>query len=132
MIYFIHRELKDNLNIFLKQNAFWLSIGIVALIILVILIIILINKKNFKKNKIDALPDNDEFIKALGNIDNINEASANGSRLNIKLKDLNAINRDELTRLGVSSLITMSNKITLVIEGKAEKIANNINKALNR
>ena len=46
------------------------------------------------------------------------------------LKDKEKINRDQLKTLGVSSVLTMANKIILVIEDKAVSIADKIRKEL--
>ena len=70
------------------------------------------------------------WLLALGNKENIKEVSAVGSRLTVNLEDKEKIDRVKLKELGVSSVLVMSNKITLVIEGKAEKIANLIKKDL--
>ena len=61
---------------------------------------------------------------------NIKEIKAIGSRLNLVLLDKEKINRGRLKELGVTSILVMSNKVTLVIEGQAEKIASSIQKDL--
>ena len=89
-----------------------------------ILIYLIISKK--KENQ----DNGGVWLLALGNKENIKEVSAVGSRLTVNLEDKEKIDRVKLKELGVSSVIVMSNKITLVIEGKAEKIANLIKKDL--
>ena len=74
--------------------------------------------------------DGGAWLLALGNKENIKEVSANGSRLSVVLANKEIIDREKLKELGVSSVLTMSNKITLVIEGKAGKIASTIKKEL--
>lgn len=74
--------------------------------------------------------DNNEWFDALGNKDNIKEVSAVGSRLNVVLEDIEIINRDKLKELGVSNILVMSKKVTLVIEGKAEQVAEAIKNSL--
>ena len=56
--------------------------------------------------------------------------TAIGSRLSLKLENNELINKDKLKELGVSSVLVMSNKVTLVIEGQAEKVAEIIKKEL--
>ena len=73
--------------------------------------------------------DTDWFL-ALGGKENIKEATAVGSRLNLNLANKDIIDRVKLKELGVSSVLVMSNKVTLVIEGQAEKIAQVINNSL--
>ena len=89
-----------------------------------ILIYLIISKK--KENQ----DNGGVWLLALGNKENIKEVSAIGSRLTVNLEDKEKIDRIKLKELGVSSVLVMSNKITLVIEGKAEKIANLIKKDL--
>ena len=89
-----------------------------------ILIYLIISKK--KENQ----DNGGVWLLALGTKENIKEVSAIGSRLTVILEDKEKIDRVKLKELGVSSVLVMSNKITLVIEGKAEKIANLIKKDL--
>ena len=89
-----------------------------------IVIYLIISKK--KENQ----DNSGVWLLALGNKENVKEVSAVGSRLTVSLEDKEKIDRVKLKELGVSSVLVMSNKITLVIEGKAEKIANLIKKDL--
>ena len=89
-----------------------------------ILIYLIISKK--KENKVSG----GTWLLALGDKANVKEVSATGSRLTVNLEDKEKIDRIKLKELGVTSILVMSNKITLVIEGKAEKIANLIKKDL--
>ena len=118
---------KDDLNQFLKNNALWICIALVVLIAATIIVIFVI--KNRKKKP--AIPSGSEWVTALGGKENIKEVSAMGSRLSVSLIDQNVLNKEVLTSLGVSNIMTMSNKVTLIIEDKAEKIANEISKAIN-
>lgn len=89
-----------------------------------IVIYLIVSNKKEKSNNSGV------WLLALGNKENIKEVSAVGSRLTVNLEDKEKIDRVKLKELGVSSVLVMSNKITLVIEGKAEKIANLIKKDL--
>ena len=89
-----------------------------------IVIYLIISNKKEKSNNSGV------WLLALGNKENVKEVSAVGSRLTVSLEDKEKIDRVKLKELGVSSVLAMSNKITLVIEGKAEKIANLIKKDL--
>ena len=117
MKYFLLAELKSLLPIILPV------VGIV-LVIAAMLVVFLI-RRNKKPKFVDA-----DWFEALGGKDNIKEAMAVGSRLSLYLKDKDAINRDRLKELGVSSVLVMSNKVTLVIEGHAEEVASMINNSL--
>ena len=74
--------------------------------------------------------NNDEWFIALGGKENVKEINATGSRLSLNLLDKEAIDREKLKTLGVTSVVSMSNKVTLVIEGKAEQIAETLKQSL--
>ena len=106
-------------------------IAVVATLLVVACALLLIFRSR-KGNKGKAKVSDSEWIDALGGQDNILEASAIGSRLSVKLNDKETINRGKLKELGVSSILVMSNKVTLVIEKQAEKVAEAINHSLNK
>ncbi|MCF0108106.1 MAG: PTS transporter subunit EIIB [Bacilli bacterium] len=120
---------KDDLNAFLRSYALYICLAIVAIIAIVVVIILLKNKKpiDMKKEQLNKTSD-DEWLVALGGKENIKEASAMGSRLTVVLNDQELLNQDKLKELGVSNIMTMSNKVILVIEDHAELVANKINK----
>lgn len=93
--------------------------GSLLAVALVVCLVLFLNRGKKKSPKID----NSEWVEALGGNDNIVSITAVGSRLSLVLKDKENINRDKLKELGVSSVLVMSNKVTLVIEGQAENIA---------
>ncbi len=99
--------------------------AIVLLIALVLILYFLVFKKKSKK-----IANGNIWLVALGNKENIKEVTAIGSRLSLKLENNELINKDKLKELGVSSVLVMSNKVTLVIEGQAEKVAEIIKKEL--
>lgn len=96
--------------------------GIALLIIAIAVCLVLFLKRGKKAPKVNG----GEWVEALGGNDNIVSVNAVGSRLTLVLKDKEVINRDKLKELGVSSVLVMSNKVTLVIEGQAENIASSI------
>ena len=97
--------------------------GLVVIIGVAFLIYFLTHKK--KKGKV--IVNNDVWFLALGNKENIKEITGIGSRLTIKLVDKDKIDREKLKELGVSSVLMMSNKVTLVVEGQAEKLSEVLN-----
>ena len=103
----------------------WLVV-VDALLLLVVVAMIIRNKVSKPKAKIN----NDEWIQALGGKENIKEVTAIGSRLSLTLTDKEIVDREKLKTLGVSSVLVMSNKVTLVIEDKAEKIAESLKRSL--
>lgn len=99
-------------------------------LLLVIIFLILLFTVIIPSKKKRVLFKGNEWINALGEKDNIKEVTAIGSRLSVVLLDKEKINRDRLKELGVSSILVMSNKVTLVIEGQAEVVASTIQKEL--
>ena len=108
-----------------------IAIAVVAALLVVGCAVLLILRSRSNKTSKAKVSDS-EWIDALGGQNNILEASAIGSRLSVKLNDKEIINRDKLKELGVSSILVMSNKVTVVIEKQAEKVASAINHSLNK
>ena len=104
----------------------WVSVIDALLLLLVIIMVIRFHVTKSPKVKVD----NNEWFIALGGKENVKEINAVGSRLSLNLVDKEIIDREKLKTLGVSSVVTMSNKVTLVIEGKAEKIAETLKQSL--
>ena len=113
--------------LFLLSNIFY-YVGIPCIIvgsILIILIIYLLIKHFQKKHYyLERSKAHSEFLTYLGGIENVMSCKAVGSRLSLVLKDYNLVDEPKLKQLGVSSIIKMSNKITLVIGKEALEIAN--------
>ena len=104
--------------------SLFVATGVLMIATVVVLIIFLKKKKVVKV-------DNSLWIENLGGKENIESVNQVGSRINLVLKDKEAINKDNLKELGVKSVLVMSNKVTLVIENNAEDIAKAINDGLN-
>lgn len=96
---------------------------LVAIIAVVIVFLINKNKKNKKQN-------GEVWLNALGGKENIDDVSGVGSRVTLLLKDKENIDREKLKTLGVSSVLTMANKIILVVEDQAVKVAEIIREEL--
>lgn len=123
----IYSELKDDFNAFLKNYALWIALAIVVVIVIVATLLILLNRKK-KNNKDEILKtSNDDWVNALGGKGNILEVNATGSRLSVKLQDVNKPDKEKLKKLGVSNIVTMSDKLVLVVEDKAEAIKEKLN-----
>ena len=122
---------KNDFELFLKNYAWILCIAVVVAIVLTIVIIFLIkNRKKSSTKKVVSKAAPTEWIDALGGKDNILEVNSTGSRLRIKLKDTDLVNREALTNLGVTSVVLMSDKITLVTNLDNQKIEENIKNCL--
>ena len=111
------------------------TIDRVALVLIIIGGVLLISAvtvllvANLRKRKGPSI-NSSNWIIALGDKENIKEVSATGSRLSLVLVDKDKIDREQLKQLGVSSVLVMSNKVTLVIEDKAEQVASSIQNSL--
>jgi phosphotransferase system IIB component len=94
---------------------------------LFIFLIVFFRMKNVKKTSITT-SDYDKYIDAFGGKENIISASSQGSRLILVLKDYDVVDLEELNKLGITSSIKMSNKITFIIGSLSSDIAKYINK----
>lgn len=122
---------KNDFVLFLKTYAWVLCVVVIFLILATIVIVFVVkNRKAPRNKKIESKATPDEWMIALGGKDNILEISSAGSRLSIKIKNRDLVNRDQLTSLGVSSIVLMSDKITLVTNLDNHKIEENIRKCL--
>ncbi|MDD7735258.1 MAG: hypothetical protein SOW55_03315 [Bacilli bacterium] len=94
------------------------------LVCLIAIVIILLVKKTKKKDDSSFFS---QITSYFGGKDNILEATSKGSRLSLVLKDYSLVNDEELKKIGVTSSIKMTNKITFVIGDKAKSIEEYIN-----
>lgn len=122
----ILNELKNDFNVFLKNNALWICLGIVLLIVITIIIFIVTSIRFKNKNKVSNKVDHSLWLEALGDKENIVSISATMSRLTIIVNGQEKVDKEKLKTLGVSNIITMSNKIILVVENKAQEIKNEL------
>lgn len=125
---------KYDFNEFLRTYGLYLAVALVVIIILVIILIIVKSKDKKMATKEDKLQttNGNDWVDALGGKDNITEANAMGSRLTVVLKDQDLMNQDKLKELGVSNIMVMSNKVTLIIEDHAAYVSVKINKEINK
>lgn len=119
-------QLKDDFNAFLKGNALWIALGLVGVIVIVVVLILIFGIK--KKDDKPVIAQKSEWVDALGGSGNIISSEAYGSRLAVKLQDKSLMNKDKLKELGVTSFIEMSDKITLLLEDKAELVKAELDK----
>ena len=103
-----------------------LIIGAAVLVVALLVIFIISLNRNKKPKKEEFQVNANEWEEALGGRDNIKDAYAAGSRLNVELHDSKLINEERIKELGVTSIIKMSNKIILVVEDQAEYILSKI------
>ena len=120
-------ELKNDFNAFLKNNALWIALSIVAVIAIVVVLILVLGRK-VKKAPTPQIAEKSQWVEALGGAENIVSSEAYGSRLAVKLVDKSLINKEQLKQLGVTNFIEMSDKITLLLEDKAELVKKELDK----
>ena len=122
---------KNDFEIFLANYAWLVASIAVSVIILVIVVFLLINKNKKGNKKVEIKKeDTNKWIEALGGIDNISDISSTGSRLTVKLNNKELINRDSLNQLGVTSIVMMSDKVTLVTNLDNTKIVEYVKNCL--
>lgn len=104
---------------FLLQNLWWIILlGVVVLLGLIWLISFLISK-NPKKRK-GKVGDIDIFT-YLGGKDNVLSFTVHGSRLIVKLKNKNLLQREELKALGVKGFVEKEEEITIVLSNELKE-----------
>ena len=122
---------KNDLEAFLKDYAWILCVVVAVIIVLTIIVVFAIKNKNKAgSKKEESKAPISEWVDALGGKDNILEVSSARSRLSVKLKQQDLVNRESLTKLGVSSIVKMSDKLTLVTNLDNQKIEENIKNCL--
>ena len=104
---------------FLLQNLWWIILlGVVVLLGIIWLISFLISK-NPKKRK-GKVGDIDIFT-YLGGKDNVLSFTVHGSRLIVKLKNKNLLQREELKALGVKGFVEKEEDITIVLSNELKE-----------
>ena len=119
-------QLKDDFNAFLKNNALWIALVLVGIIAITVALILIFGRK--KKDDKPVIAEKSKWVEALGGSENIISSEAYGSRLAVKLQDKALMNKDALKELGVTNFIEMSDKVTLLLEDKAELVKAELDK----
>ena len=121
-------EMKDDFNAFLKNNALWMVLVLVGIIAIVVALILIFGLKNKNKKPQPQIAEKSKWVDALGGSDNIVSSEAYGSRLAVVLNDKSKMDKEALKGLGVANFIEMSNKVTLLLEDKAELVQAELDK----
>lgn len=112
---------------FLLKNLWWIVLIALALLFLAFFLIEHRSKLIKRKKKSEVTNEKASlYLEALGGENNVEEKKLEGSRIVVKLKDYNAVNRDKLREAGVSGFIQMSDRLTLVIKENAAEVYNKI------
>ena len=125
MILFLD-ELKDDFNAFLKNNALWIALVLVGIVAITAALILIFGRK--PKKAAPQIAEKSKWVEAFGGDENIVSSEAIGSRLVVTLSDKAKMNKEMLKELGVTNFIEMSNKITLLLEDKAELVKKELDK----
>ena len=107
-----------------------LIIGLIILGIIIVVVVVLLIRNKTKSNKKASNDLFNQIMEGLGGIANINSLEAKMSRLNVSLKDDSLLNIESLKSNGVSRVIKMSNKITLLIGNVASEIEEQFKKEI--
>lgn len=104
---------------FLLQNLWWIILlGVVVLLGLIWLISFLISK-NPKKRK--GKEGDIDIFTYLGGKDNVLSFTVHGSRIIVKLKNKNLLQREELKALGVKGFVEKEEDITIVLSNELKE-----------
>lgn len=118
---------KNTFNEWLSTYGLYIAFGLAGAVFLTVLGLFLYTYIKGKKegpvvaNKPKEVIKNEDVLNALGGSDNIIDHSLNGSRIILVLNNYDDVNANALKELGVSSIVKMQNKITLVIKGDASR-----------
>lgn len=116
---------KNSFNEWLGSYGLYIAIGLAGAVFLTVLGLFLYTYfKGKKQGAIIKAPErkviqNEEALKALGGAENILDHSLNGSRVILVLNNYDLVDDKALKEMGVSSIVKMTNKITLVVKGDA-------------
>ncbi len=116
---------KNSFNEWLGTYGLYISFALAGVVFLTVLGLFLYTYIKGKKQgpmttKVPTkVIKNEAVLVALGGEDNILDHSLNGSRIILVLNNYDVVNVNALKELGVSSVVKMTNKITLVIKGDA-------------
>ncbi|MBR0194045.1 MAG: hypothetical protein IJQ40_01455 [Bacilli bacterium] len=116
---------KNSFNEWLGSYGLYIAIGLAGAVFLTVLGLFLYTYfKGKKQGPIIKAPErkviqNEEALKALGGAENILDHSLNGSRVILVLNNYDLVDDKALKEMGVSSIVKMTNKITLVVKGDA-------------
>ena len=106
---------------FLKENAWWMALAVLAVLALIVALL-LIRKPRGNKKGARRPVEKSAYLSAMGGEENIVSHLRKGSRIELVLKDYSLLDKERLKAAGVDSFILMSNKLTLVIQGDAERV----------
>ena len=97
--------------------------GVAAVIVVGVIVFLLIFRQKKKAKKKPArVISKSAYMEALGGEANLISHVRKGSRIELKLVDYEALDKEKLKEAGVDGFIKMSDRLTLVIKGDAEEV----------
>lgn len=111
-------------NQFLKDYGWIIAVAVAGLIAITVIILLLLGRKKkggSEKKRLKAI-DETAYYAALGGADNILSHELVGSRIKLKLKNYDIIDKEKIREAGVDGFIMMSDQLTLVIKGDAKLV----------
>ena len=116
---------KNSFNEWLGTWGLYIAFALAGVVFLTVLALFLYTYIKGKKQgpiptaKQTKIIKNEAALEALGGAENILDHSLNGSRVILVLSNYDVVNVNALKEMGVSSVVKMTNKITLVVKGDA-------------
>lgn len=111
----------DQFASWLYQSSWWLALSVAGVLALTIGLILVFGRGKGKKSS-RPIASKDTYISAFGGEENILGKELKGSRIVLKLKDVNLVDQAKVKEAGVDGFILMSTQLTLVIKGDAKKV----------
>ena len=105
---------------FLYNYGYLFAIAAAVIVAAFLIAFLLLQSKKKKTKEVKVTFSSNEVLEALGGKDNIEFHTKAGSRISLVLKDYSLVQDEKLNRLGVDSIIKMSNKITLVVKDDSD------------
>ncbi|MBQ9457154.1 MAG: hypothetical protein IJU64_01410 [Bacilli bacterium] len=96
--------------------------GGVLLLLALILAFLMLSRAKKKDAHPHRVIDKSAYMEALGGESNVISHLRKGSRIELKLNDYEAIDKEKIKEAGVDGFIKMSDRLTLVIKGDAEAV----------
>lgn len=124
---------------FTKTDLYWIIPVIVVGLIVLALAIFFVLKNNKKRHQKEIVEQEvqekiktiyDSVILYCGGKENIKEVTHSGSRVTVKIENSEKINSDELGNID-TQVLSLQDKIILVIGSEAGNFANELNKTIN-
>lgn len=123
-VVWINLALVDWLN-----NNYWWPVILFLVSLMIIVKIMLMQPK--KKVDIDSSEYKDEVINNLGGIDNVINASLDGSRVKFQIKEIELANLEAFKTMGATGVFISGKNVKMVLPFNAKNLVDSINSVIN-